>query len=134
MISVQVKDLKQENHSLQEKLPGEGYSNRIRARFWITGEKQGYVGIGRIELLEKVSQFGSINRAAKEMGMSYKRAWKLIEELNQMSDSPLVVKAQGGKSGGGTSLTEEGNRLIKQFRKLEQELIQFLENASKEME
>ncbi|MDG6777272.1 winged helix-turn-helix domain-containing protein [Thiomicrorhabdus sp. zzn3] len=126
--------MEQENHSLPEKLPGECYSNRIRARFWITGEKQGYVGIGRIELLEKIKQFGSINKAAKEMGMSYKRAWKLIEELNRMSDSPLVVKAQGGKSGGGTFLTEEGERLIEQFRKLEQELIQFLEKASKEME
>ncbi|WP_373020874.1 winged helix-turn-helix domain-containing protein [Thiomicrorhabdus sp.] len=113
------------------KLPGENYSSRIRARFWITGEKQGYLGIGRIQLLENIARYGSINRAAKEMGMSYKRAWKLIEELNQMSDRPLVLKAQGGKSGGGTSLTEEGESMIKRFRELESELISFLENASK---
>ncbi|MDG6773683.1 winged helix-turn-helix domain-containing protein [Thiomicrorhabdus sp. ZW0627] len=113
------------------KLPGEKYSSRIRARFWITGEKQGYLGIGRIQLLENVARYGSINRAAKEMGMSYKKAWKLIEEMNNMSDRPLVVKAQGGKSGGGTSLTEEGESLIKRFRELESELIEFLENASK---
>jgi len=112
------------------KLPGEAYSERIRARFWITGEEQGYLGIGRIELLENIQQYGSINRAAKEMGMSYKKAWKLIEELNQMSQTPLVIKSQGGKAGGGTSLTEEGERLVGRFRDIEKELIEFLEKAS----
>jgi molybdate transport system regulatory protein len=113
-----------------KKLPGEAYSSRIRARFWITGEQSGYLGIGRIELLEHIGRYGSINQAAKEMGMSYKKAWKLIEELNQMSDRPLVLKAQGGKSGGGAQLTEEALFLIRQFRELEQELTAFLEQAS----
>jgi len=115
------------------KLPGEQYSSRIRARFWITGEQQGYVGIGRIELLEHVERYGSINRAAKEMGMSYKKAWKLIEEMNQMSERPLVVKAQGGRSGGGTSVTHEGEKLIAHFRELEKELALFLERASEKL-
>jgi len=112
------------------KLPGEAYADRIRARFWLTGKDEGYLGIGRIQLLENIQQYGSINRAAKEMGMSYKKAWKLIEELNKMSDLPLVIKSQGGKAGGGTCLTEEGLRLVSQFRKIEKELIVFLEKAS----
>ena len=115
-----------------EKLPGEGYSERIRARFWITGKEQGYLGIGRIQLLENIAQYGSINSAAKAMGMSYKKAWKLIDELNQMSDAPLVIKSQGGKAGGGTALTDEGKRLVAKFRKLEAELIIFLQKASEE--
>lgn len=117
-----------------EKMPGEAYSSRIRARFWITGKERGYVGIGRIELLENIVKFGSISRAAKEMGMSYKKAWKLIDELNQMSDSPLVVKVQGGKQGGGATLTEAGNRLVAQFRVLEKQLVAFLEEASLSIE
>lgn len=115
------------------KLPGEQYSSRIRARFWITGEQQGYVGIGRIELLENVERYGSINRAAKEMGMSYKKAWKLIEEMNQMSERPLVVKSQGGRSGGGTSVTQEGEKLIAHFRELEKDLALFLERVSEKL-
>lgn len=114
------------------KLPGEAYSDRIRARFWITGEKEGYLGIGRVQLLEGIEAYGSINSAAKSMGMSYKKAWKLIDELNQVTDKPFVVKTQGGKSGGGTALTDEGKRMVKKFRQLEQELIVFLERASNE--
>jgi molybdate transport system regulatory protein len=117
-----------------DKLPGEAYSSRIRARFWITGERGGYVGIGRIELLENIVRYGSISRAAKEMGMSYKRAWKLIDELNQMSDKPLVVKVQGGKQGGGATLTESGDALVKQFRAFEKKLAAFLQQASLEIE
>lgn len=117
-----------------EKMPGEAYSSRIRARFWITGKERGYVGIGRIELLENIVKFGSISRAAKEMGMSYKKAWKLIDELNQMSESPLVMKVQGGKQGGGASLTEAGDRLVEQFRELEKKLVAFLEEASLDVE
>lgn len=112
------------------KLPGEAYSERIRARFWITGEQSSYVGIGRIQLLENIDKYGSINSAAKSMGMSYKKAWKLIEELNQVTDKPFVIKSQGGKSGGGTALTDEGKRMVKKFRELEQEFISFLERAS----
>ena len=113
-----------------EKLPGEGYSERIRARFWITGKEQGYLGIGRIQLLENIERYGSINGAAKSMGMSYKKAWKLIDELNQMSDAPLVIKSQGGKAGGGTALTEEGKHMVAKFRQLEAELTAFLKKAS----
>lgn len=116
-----------------EKLPGEAYSEHIRARFWITGANSGYIGIGRVELLENIAALGSISRAAKAMGMSYKKAWKLVEELNSMYDSPLVVKEQGGKQGGGTTLTRRGCELIDSFRALEKELALFLEKKSKEL-
>jgi len=116
--------------SKEEKLPGEAYSEHIRARFWITGKNSGYIGIGRIELLEKIEELGSMNQAAKSMGMSYKKAWKLIEELNGMYDQPLIVKAQGGKSGGGSVLTPKGKLLIKEFRVIEQQLVLFLHQSS----
>lgn len=110
----------------EEKLPGEAYSEKIRARFWITGSKSGYVGIGRVELLEGIAKHGSISQAAKSMGMSYKKAWKLIEELNAMYDEPLIVKAVGGKSGGGSVLTERGEKLIADFKLVEKKLVEFL--------
>lgn len=110
----------------EDKLPGEAYSNKIRARFWIVGEQASYVGIGRIELLEKIEELGSINQAAKSMSMSYKKAWKLIQELNEMYEEPLIVKEVGGKSGGGSVVTERGKKLIKSFRRLESEMQRFL--------
>lgn len=116
------------------KLPGEAYSPKIRARFWLTGDQEGYLGIGRVTLLEKIHQLGSMNQAAKEMGMSYKKAWKLIEELNAMFDEPLVIKEQGGKSGGGTQLTPRGMQAIAQFRGIEERLVNFLEAESKKLQ
>lgn len=115
------------------KLPGEAYSSKIRARFWITGEKDSYIGIGRIELLEHIDELGSMNKAAKKMGMSYKKAWKLIEELNSMYDEPLVIKEHGGKQGGGTFLTDRGKKLVLDFKRLEKELVDFLVAKSSEL-
>ena len=120
------------------KLPGEAYSPKIRARFWIVGDavsdtaggSEGYVGIGRIELLENIERLGSMSQAAKAMGMSYKKAWKLIQDLNSMYAEPLVVKEHGGKSGGGTQLTARGRILIVEFRALEKNLAVFLEAQS----
>ncbi len=112
------------------KLPGENYSDNIRARFWIMGKNYAYLGIGRITLLENIQKFGSISQAAKEMGMSYKKAWKLIEEFNSMFDEPLVIKEKGGVSGGGTRLTEKGEQAIKQFRSFESKLVYFLDKES----
>ncbi len=121
------------------KLPGEAYSPKIRARFWIVGDatsdaeerSEGYVGIGRIELLENIERLGSMSQAAKAMGMSYKKAWKLVQDLNGMYVEPLVIKEHGGKSGGGTQLTGRGKALILEFRALEKELIVFLEAQSR---
>lgn len=113
-----------------EKIPGGEYSDKIYARFWIAGEKGSYLGIGRIQLLEYIAQSGSMNKAAKEMGMSYKKAWKLVDELNHMYDQPLVEKLQGGKSGGGSVLTPRGYQVIQNFRAFEKRFSSFLQQES----
>lgn len=127
------KDLNSET-SNEDKVPGGAYSDWLHARFWIKGKNSSFVGVGRVELLEKIAQYGSMNRAAKEMGMSYKKAWKLVDELNEIYDEPLVVKAQGGKSGGGSLLTLKGEALVKLFRQLEKDLSQHLQQASEHIE
>ena len=112
------------------KLPGDAYASHIRARLWLTGayhlDQGGYVGVGRITLLEKIDQTGSMNQAAKAMGMSYKKAWKLVAQMNQMFAQPLVEKSHGGKQGGGTYVTAQGYRVIESFRELEQKIEAFL--------
>lgn len=115
-------------------LPGEAYSSLIRARFWLVADEgQGYLGIGRIKLLENIDRFGSINQAAKAMGMSYKKAWKLIDEVNRMTDQPLVISEKGGATGGGTRLTTQGQAYVASFRGLEARLSAFLQQESERL-
>lgn len=77
------------------------------------------LGPGRAELLERISSTGSIAAAARDMGMSYKRAWMLIETLNAMFRAPVVDSSRGGPGGGGAVLTETGQTVLAQYRALE---------------
>ncbi len=76
------------------------------------------MGPGRVELLEKIIETGSISQAAKLMEMSYKKAWDLINSINQHTNKPIVITQTGGERGGGTIVTEEGKQLISAFKKL----------------
>lgn len=64
------------------------------------------------------------------MNMSYKKAWKLVEAMNQRSNNPLVIRTAGGKDGGGTQLTDSGEKAIKQFNILKVKLRKFLDKES----
>ena len=92
---------------------------RIFLRLWTAGRK---FGPGKVELLERIAARGSISAAGREMGMSYKRAWSLVEAMNAMFAQPLVVPARGGAGGGGAQLTPEGARAVALFRALEARL------------
>ncbi|UQY36164.1 TOBE-like domain-containing protein [Pseudomonas fulva] len=73
----------------------------------------------RIALLEQIAAQGSITRAAKAAGMSYKAAWDAIDELNNLADQPLVARSVGGKGGGGARLTSTGERLLHLHQRLQ---------------
>ncbi|TWI56746.1 molybdate transport system regulatory protein [Pseudomonas duriflava] len=73
----------------------------------------------RIALLAQIAEQGSITRAAKAAGLSYKAAWDAIDELNNLAGQPLVARSVGGKGGGGARLTLEGERLLTLYRRLE---------------
>lgn len=91
---------------------------QVKSRVWIEQEGEVFLGFGRIELLKKVAETQSISAAAKAMGMSYKKAWKLINAMNSCTEKPLVVTSTGGKDGGGTSITEYGREMIARFEEL----------------
>ena len=76
------------------------------------------LGPGKVALLEQIATTGSISAAARDMGMSYKRAWDLVEELNGIFDMPLVASQSGGKKGGGASLTNLGQDVATQYRRI----------------
>ncbi len=78
------------------------------------------LGPGKVDLLEAIDRTGSISAAGREMGMSYRRAWLLVDELNRMFASPSVVASTGGVSGGGATLTDFGRDIAAAYRRAEQ--------------
>lgn len=83
-------------------------------------EEKGYLGRGRVELLKLIDKYGSILKAAKELGMSYKAAWDMVDAINNLSPQPVVVSISKGKRGGQSILTEYGKKLVENYEKVEQ--------------
>jgi molybdate transport system regulatory protein len=77
------------------------------------------MGPGKAELIERIAASGSISAAARGMGMSYRRAWQLVEALNATYRESVVLTAVGGQRGGGATVTPFGKRLAAQFRAME---------------
>ncbi len=77
------------------------------------------LGPGMAELLERISRFGSIRKAAASMEMSYRKAWLLLQGMHKTFGAPVVATETGGSAGGGARLTELGGRLLKTYRAIE---------------
>ena len=77
-------------------------------------------GPGKAELLEEIRRSGSISQAAKNMNMSNRRAWQLVETMNHSFQSALVETQKGGTHGGGAKVTDLGEKILNQFRQMEQ--------------
>ena len=113
--------------SRRDRLPGDAYSPQVHARFWLISDDQhNYLGVGKVRLMELIDELGSISQAAKTLNMSYKRAWTLIEEVNQLGPLPYVIKEVGGAGGGHATLTDAGRSAIAQYRALERDLQAFV--------
>lgn len=82
------------------------------------------LGPGKARLLELIEETGSISRAAKELGMSYRRAWLLVDAMNRDFREPLVSTARGGEHGGGAALTELGREAARRYRDMESKATQ----------
>lgn len=93
-----------------------------------------FLGDKRIRLLEAIAQHGSILQAAKAVPMAYKAAWDAVDDMNNVAPEPLVLRATGGRHGGGSELTAYGRRLIAFYRALEQESQAALARLSGQLE
>lgn len=85
----------------------------------ITLSDTAYIGPGRADLLEFIDSTGSISAAGKAMGMSYKRAWSLVQALNTGFGMPLVESSRGGAEQGGARLTEAGRFVLERYRAMQ---------------
>ena len=90
-------------------------------RFRIDVAERSSVGPGKICLLEAIRDRGSLSQAARSIGMSYRRAWLLVESLKQSFREPVTEASTGGKDGGGMLVTEFGDALIRNYRELERD-------------
>ena len=91
----------------------------LRPRFRITSGKAIAFGPGKAELLARVAETGSIGKAAKRMGMSYMRAWSLIQTMNKSFKQPVIKAVRGGQKRGGAELTETGRRVLALYQEME---------------
>ncbi len=89
-------------------------SPRLRIR--VVFDEARYLGPGKADLLAGIARLGSIAAAGREMGMSYKRAWDLVQAMNTMFASPVVAMARGGAKGGGAELTENGAQILALYK------------------
>lgn len=106
------------------------FTYQVKGRFWIESPQGTFLGIGRVVLLERIREYGSISAAARSMQMSYRQAWELVNSMNQHSQEPLVHSATGGKGGGGASLTPTGEKAITLFWAVKQDFDEFLAKRS----
>jgi molybdate transport system regulatory protein len=88
-------------------------------RFRVMRGKEIAFGPGKMELLERVAETGSISEAAKRMEMSYMRAWKLIQTMNACFKEPVIETVRGGHERGGAKLTETGQRVLESYQRME---------------
>ncbi len=94
----------------------------MKARLWLDVAGETYLAPGRVTLLERIDEYGSISKAAKSMEMSYRHAWLLVDDMNRKAPAPLVLKSTGGSGGGGAWLSDEGRRAVRRFNELQDEL------------
>ncbi len=100
---------------------------KLTGRIWLENEEGKVLGAGRVELLERIQQSGSLRQAALQMKMSYKQAWDMIQHMNQQLGGPVIIANRGGKGGGNAVVTENGLKAIELFhayQKLFQEFLQ----------
>ncbi len=88
-------------------------------KVWIDLDTGARIGHGKIDLLEQIAALGSISAAGRALGMSYRRAWELVEETSGIFGEAITRRQVGGKGGGGATLTPLGRTLVSRYRAIE---------------
>jgi molybdate transport system regulatory protein len=100
--------------------PRKPSKQELRPQIRILFRKAIAMGPGKADLLRAIGETGSISAAARQMEMSYRRAWLLVDTMNQAFKSPVVVTLTGGKAGGGAAVTEFGKEVLQRYSALEE--------------
>lgn len=106
---------------------------RIKSKVWFEKDGELVFGTGKSLILKAIDETGSINKAAKKMDMSYRHAWSYIRSAEKRLGRPLLIKAKGGKEGGGAVLTDYAKDLLEKFEKLEEDVKIYTNRRCKEI-
>lgn len=106
---------------------------KIKSRIWIEIENKVLLGEGRVQLLKAIEETGSLSKAAKELKISYKKAWTLIDAVNKSAKKPVTETSIGGKGGGGAQLTNYGKKLITVFDEINKNCWEFLDEQTQKL-
>jgi len=101
----------------------------IQIRF----NKRIFITPKRIDLLRMIKKTGSLNAASKEMSISYQKAWTMINEMNRIAPSPLVIKQRGGSGGGGAEISDYGSLILKEYSFIEKKIHEFSRQLNTEL-
>jgi molybdate transport system regulatory protein len=99
-------------------MPGDKPGWGLKVRVWVERDGRKVLGRGRVELLGLIDRLHSIAAAAKQMRMSYRRAWSLVRDINEAAGEPLVEVTTGGPGGGGANLTPRGRQAVANYERL----------------
>jgi molybdate transport system regulatory protein len=91
---------------------------QIKGRLWLEKDGEAFLSWGRVVLLERIRELGSISAAARSMDMAYSHAWTLVAEMNRLAGQEMVARTFGGKNGGRAWLTPAGEEFVAQFWRL----------------
>ena len=105
----------------------------LKLRAWIEKDDRKVLGPGRFELLGHIAVHRSISAAAKQMGMSYRRAWELVKDMNDAAGTALVEVSTGGTGGGGAVLTSEGLKAMRVYRRILEAMDRFGEEIERQL-
>lgn len=105
----------------------------VKSKVWLEKKGRIFFGTGRSLLLKAIKETGSINKAAKIMDMSYRRAWSQIHSAEDSLGMPLLIKNKGGKDGGGAVLTDFAEGLLEKFDRIEKQVKSFTDKRYKEI-
>ncbi len=103
---------------------------KVNGSLWLEGNGTRFFGPGPVELLQHIEETGSINQAAKKMGMSYKKAWEIVSRLNEIVGSAMVITATGGEKGGGSTISDEAKQMIEWYKSLREKFKKFMEQET----
>ncbi len=106
---------------METKKSSANYFQKVKIR--ITFGTAPIFGPGKALLLENIKETGSISAGARKIGMSYRRAWLLVNSMNHNFSKPLVSLSTGGKGGGGATLTKQGEKVLSLYRKMERDAL-----------
>ncbi len=103
---------------------------KIKVKFWVEDEGEKFYGPGPNELLKRINKEGSLSKAAGQMNMSYRKAWELVQRLNQHAEVPLVILKKGGQHGGGAEVTPVGLEIINEYESLQKKIDELVDQQT----